>query len=79
MDSRRTFTRHFRQLTGATVGEWLLGERIRLTQRLLETSDLSIDHIAALAGFGSTVSLRHHFRKVLEVSPTGWRKSFKTP
>ncbi|MDN7631401.1 DJ-1/PfpI family protein [Burkholderia cenocepacia] len=34
--SRRTFTRRFRQLTGTTLGDWLLRERIGLAQQLLE-------------------------------------------
>lgn len=77
MMSRRTFTRHFRQLTGATVGEWLLGERLSLTQQLLESTDLSVEFISDLAGFGSPVSLRHHFRSSFGVSPRAWRQTFK--
>lgn len=75
--SRRTFTRHFRLLTGSTVGDWLLAERLALTQRLLESTEQSVDSIAALAGFGSPVSLRHHFHQSLGVSPSAWRQTFK--
>lgn len=74
--SRRTFTRHFRQLTGATVGQWLLGERLGLAQRLLESTDHGIERIAQLAGFGSPEALRLHFRRSLGVSPSQWRQSF---
>jgi transcriptional regulator GlxA family with amidase domain len=77
--SRRTFTRRFHQLTGSTVGQWLLGERLAFAQRLLESTDQPIDTIAALAGFGSAVSLRHHFRKAFAVSPTSWRQTFRGP
>lgn len=75
--SRRTFTRQFRQLTGMTFGEWLLNERLTLTQRLLETSDHSIDSVSSLAGFGSPESLRLNFRRAFGVSPTAWRQTFK--
>ncbi|WP_144114140.1 helix-turn-helix domain-containing protein [Paraburkholderia sp. BCC1886] len=75
--SRRTFTRQFRLLTGTTVGAWLLGERLVLTQRLLETSDHSVDAIAALAGFGSPESLRLHFRRAYGISPKIWRQNFR--
>lgn len=75
--SRRTFTRHFRLLTGTTFGEWLLGERLALTQRLLETTDQPITTIAELAGFGSPESLRHHFRQAFRVAPTAWRRTFQ--
>lgn len=75
--SRRTFTRNFRQLTGTTVGEWLLAERLSLAQRLLESTDLSVEFISDQAGFGSPVSLRHHFRTCFGVSPRAWRQTFK--
>lgn len=75
--SRRTFTRHFRQLTGATVSQWLLAERLALTQRLLEGTDHPVERIAQLAGMGSPESLRHHFRQALGVSPSAWRKTFR--
>lgn len=74
--SRRTFTRQFRQLTGTTVGAWLLAERLALSQRLLESTDHSIDRIASLAGFGSPESLRHHFRQAFGITPTAWRRTF---
>jgi len=75
--SRRTFTRHFRQLTGTTVGAWLLTERLAFSQRLLETTDQSVERVSGLTGFGSPVSLRHHFGKAFGVSPTTWRQTFR--
>lgn len=75
--SRRTFTRHFRQMTGTTVGAWLLGERLALAQRLLESSSHSVESVSNLAGFGSAVSLRQHFRTAFGVSPVAWRRTFR--
>ncbi|MCV2349420.1 helix-turn-helix domain-containing protein [Paucibacter sp. Y2R2-4] len=75
--SRRTFTRRFRQMTGSTVGEWLLSERLARSQQLLEGSDASIEQIAEAAGFGSAVSLRQHFRAAFGVSPSAWRQTFR--
>lgn len=75
--SRRTFTRHFRQLTGVTVGDWLLAERLALSQRLLETTDQPVEQVAMLAGFGSPASLRHHFGQAFGVSPKAWRQTFQ--
>ncbi|KMJ53972.1 AraC family transcriptional regulator [Vogesella sp. EB] len=74
--SRRTFTRHFRLLTGSTVQGWLLAQRLALTQRLLETSALPVESIAQQAGFGSPASLRLHFRKAFGVTPSEWRQTF---
>lgn len=75
--SRRSFTRHFRQLTGTTVGAWLLSERLARSQTLLEGSDHSVEQVAELAGFGSAVSLRAHFRAAFGVAPTAWRQTFR--
>jgi transcriptional regulator GlxA family with amidase domain len=77
--SRRTFTRHFRQVTGSTVQHWLLGERLALTQRLLESTAQRIESIARLAGFGSPASLRQHFHVAFGVTPTAWRRTFAGP
>lgn len=77
MMSRRTFTRRFHQLTGSAVGEWLQGERLALAQRLLESTGNSVETIAGLAGFGSSVSLRLHFRSAFGLSPNAWRQAFR--
>ncbi|MFM4762011.1 helix-turn-helix domain-containing protein [Aeromonas veronii] len=75
--SRRTFTRRFHQATGLSVGEWLLAERLRRSQELLEVSGHSIDRIAELVGFKSATSLRNHFRARFAISPSEWRRSFR--
>lgn len=75
--SRRSFTRHFRQLTGTTVGQWLLGQRLSHAQRLLESSRQSIDAIALASGFGSALSLRQHFNAALQLSPSAYRAQFQ--
>lgn len=74
--SRRTFTRHFRQLTGTTVSQWLQAERLALAQRLLETTEHSVQAIAGLAGFGSAVSLRQQFSAAFGLPPLGYRHAF---
>ncbi|MFM0596115.1 MULTISPECIES: helix-turn-helix domain-containing protein [Paraburkholderia] len=75
--SRRTFTRRFRLATGATVGAWLLAQRLARAQQLLESSDESVEAIAAIAGFGSTASLRQHFAEAFRTSPSAWRREFR--
>ncbi len=75
--SRRSFTRHFRALTGTSLNEWLLAERLGLSQRLLESTGHDIPEIARLSGFRTPESLRHHFRQTLGVSPAAWRRSFQ--
>lgn len=56
--SRRTLTRHFFKATGTTIGEWLTAERLQRSQELLETTDKSIESVAAMAGFQSPISFR---------------------
>lgn len=75
--SRRTFIRRFRQVTGATVGTWLLNQRLALAQRLLETTAKPVDLIAQESGFGSEVTLRQQFNKVLKTTPSRYRKEFR--
>ncbi|MBS1212980.1 MAG: transcriptional regulator containing an amidase domain and an AraC-type DNA-binding domain [Proteobacteria bacterium] len=75
--SRRTFTRHFRQLTGNTVGAWLLGERLARSQQLLEAADHTVEQVASLAGFGSAASLRQHFQRAFGITPSAWRQGFR--
>jgi transcriptional regulator GlxA family with amidase domain len=77
LDSLAARARRFRQLTGMTFGDWLIGERLSLTQRLLESTDHSVDFIAEQAGFGSPESLRSHFRAAFGLSPTQWRRNFQ--
>ncbi|HEV7310049.1 GlxA family transcriptional regulator [Ensifer sp.] len=76
--SLRSFTRHFRKKTGTTFTQWLLGQRLAVAQRLLETGSCSVDHIADMAGFGSTVSLRQHFTRAFSISPASYRRQFQS-
>lgn len=75
--SRRNFTRHFRQATGTSVKQWLLGQRLAHAQRMLESGDASIEVVAMEAGFGSALSLRQHFRSAFRTSPSTYRASFR--
>lgn len=76
--SRRNFTRHFRQSTGASFKQWLLNQRMAHAQRMLESGDASIEVVAQEAGFGSALSLRQHFRTILRTSPSAYRKLFRS-
>lgn len=75
--SRRTFTRHFQKATGMSPGEWLTAARLRHSQMLLETSQLSIEQVAEQSGFQSSITFRQIFRQKLGVSPGEWRKTFQ--
>jgi transcriptional regulator GlxA family with amidase domain len=73
----RTFTRRFRAETGLPPGAWLIQQRVRHAQRLLETTDLPVDDVASRSGLGSAGSLRVHLRATAGVSPTAYRQTFR--
>ncbi|GGK61584.1 GlxA family transcriptional regulator [Nocardia camponoti] len=75
--SRRTFTRRFRERTGTSPQQWLLQQRTDHARLLLESTDLAVDRIAERTGFGSAVSLRHHFHRMLGLSPAAHRSQFR--
>jgi transcriptional regulator GlxA family with amidase domain len=74
--SPRTFARRFKAEYGATPASWLARQRIIHAQRLLERTDLPLEHIAAECGFGSAAVLRQNFARVLGVTPTAYRSRF---
>jgi transcriptional regulator GlxA family with amidase domain len=74
--SSRTFARRFNAATGTSPLRWLLRERIRFAQHLLEATDQSVEAVAERAGFGSSANLRGHFGRVVGVPPNGYRKLF---
>jgi transcriptional regulator GlxA family with amidase domain len=74
--SARTFARRFVEETGTTPMQWVTDQRVLYARRLLEESDLDIDRIADRAGFGTATLLRHHFRRIIGVTPSDYRRSF---
>jgi AraC family transcriptional regulator, transcriptional activator FtrA len=75
--SRRTFARNFTASTGTTPYQWLLAQRLRLAQELLETTDLGVDQVATRSGFDDASVLRKHFRRLLQTSPQAYRRTFR--
>jgi len=76
--SRRTFIRAFRATTGTTPSVWIRARRLDAARRLLETTDLSVDQVAADCGFGNAVTLRQNFATAFSTTPTEYRRSFHT-
>lgn len=75
--SIRTFQRRFEETTGLSPGAWLVRERVARAQELLERPEpATLDDIAALSGFGSLATFRHHFRQRLSTSPSAYRARF---
>ena len=52
--------------------------RVRRAQRLLETTDLAIEHGASEAGFRSAAVMRENFGTVVGTSPLSYRRAFSS-
>jgi transcriptional regulator GlxA family with amidase domain len=74
--SARTFARRFVDETGRTPMQWVTDQRVLFARRLLEETDLDIDGIADRSGFGTATLLRHHFRRIIGVTPSDYRRRF---
>ena len=68
--------RVFRKFSGMTLHEFLIHHRVSHAQRLLTTTDGTIDHICAESGFGSPARFYACFRKLVGQSPSAYRRSF---
>jgi transcriptional regulator GlxA family with amidase domain len=75
--STRTLVRRFQAATGTTPLQWLLAQRVRRAQHLLEATDEPVERVATLAGFGSAPNLRQHFTRIVGVSPMAYRRTFR--
>jgi AraC family transcriptional activator FtrA len=75
--SPRHLGRQFRSVTGQTPLQWLLVQRVRRAQELLERTDKSIDAIAAATGMGTATTLRRQFKRVVGVPPDTYRRTFR--
>jgi transcriptional regulator GlxA family with amidase domain len=73
--SRRTFIRHFENETGLTPMRWVTLQRVLSARQLLETSDWTVDRIAAATGFGTAGTLRSTFRREVGSTPSAFRRS----
>ncbi|GIG56600.1 putative transcription regulator, AraC family protein [Longispora fulva] len=76
MLSERTFARRFAAETGTTPGRWMALQRVLHARRLLEETQLSVEEVAHVCGFGTAALLRHHFNRIVGVAPKDYRRSF---
>jgi len=77
--SPRTFARRFRAETGTSPHLWITHQRVLLARRMLEEGDDPVDTVADRCGFGTGAMLRHHFGRIVGVSPATYRRTFRQP
>ncbi|TDW22362.1 helix-turn-helix domain-containing protein [Kribbella kalugense] len=75
--SPRHLGRQFRAVTGQTPLQWLLTQRVRRAQQLLEATDNSIESVATATGLGTATTLRRQFKRVVGIPPNTYRTSFR--
>jgi AraC family transcriptional activator FtrA len=75
--SERTLARRFTEATGTSPANWIIGLRVARAKELLETTSRTIEEIVAGCGFGSAMTLRHHFRRRVKISPAAYRLRFR--
>jgi AraC-like DNA-binding protein len=71
--SRSAFAVHFAKTVGQTPLNYAIGWRMAVAVQLLETTDLTIDRIAASVGYRSEASFRRAFVGVLGCAPREYR------
>jgi len=74
--SPRTLSRRFVDDTGYTPMQWVLRARVDVARELLESSERSVEQVAADVGLGSGANLRAHFHRILGTSPAEYRRTF---
>jgi transcriptional regulator GlxA family with amidase domain len=74
--SVRHFTRVFRSEVGATPAAYVESIRLDSARRLIETTALSVERVAAETGFGTSESLRRAFARGVGLSPREYRARF---
>ncbi|WP_399934314.1 GlxA family transcriptional regulator [Streptomyces kanamyceticus] len=75
--SERHFARVFKQETGTSPAEYVEAARVEAARRLLESTDCSLEQVAAGAGLGSVETLHRAFRRQLASTPAAYRRRFR--
>jgi AraC-like DNA-binding protein len=72
--SRTSLLRVFRQATGKSPIDYLIGLRIEGAKRLLRRSDLAMTDIALETGFGDSNYFARQFRLITGTTPSAYRR-----
>lgn len=75
--SPRHFSRVFAAEVGASPARFVEGVRVQRARDLLESTDDTLDAIAATCGFGTAETLRRAIHRHLGVAPDTYRRRFR--
>ncbi len=76
--STRNFTRVFHRETGMPPAKFIEKLRVEAARKLLEDTDIPLERIAEQCGMGNLVSMRRIFLRHLMVTPSDYRRIFRT-
>ena len=69
------FARQFKRATGLPPHQYVIMRRVERAKQLLQGGDFSLAEVAAHAGFSGQSVFRHHFKRLLGVTPRQFRMS----
>jgi len=73
------FSRAFKMTTGVTFSQFVIQARIELAKHLLRTSDAAVSQIALMCGLSDQPHLTRHFRRIVGLPPSAWRRRCLDP
>ncbi len=76
--STRNFTRVFHRETGMPPAKFIEKLRVEAARKYLEDTDTPLERIAEQCGLGNLVSMRRTFLRHLSITPSDYRRSFRT-
>lgn len=76
--ARRTLYRKFEAMVGRTILQQIHHVRFQKAKELLAESDLSLKVVARRSGFANARWLADSFRRDLKITPTRFRRQFRT-
>ncbi|MFC7485326.1 GlxA family transcriptional regulator [Knoellia sp. CPCC 206453] len=76
--SDRQLTRIFKNELGTTPYAYVESVRVETARQRLESTDDTLDRVATTCGLGSVDTLVRAFRRRLDVTPTEYRRRFRT-
>ncbi len=77
--SRRTLDRRFEQTLGHTVSQAIKRQRLQAIELMLLETDLAMNRIAELCGFGSASQFSDYYREHAGISPSAFRDQNRSP
>lgn len=77
--SVRNFTRRFHGEVGESPLQWINQRRVEHARRLLEATDLTVQQVAAAAGFINPTVLRKHLNARVGLTPGSYRRVYRVP